>query len=143
MASSSAYTCSPVETSRLTKNVWSSGPDDGVPLLLLHGNLTTGGYWRYVAEALGDDVRVIAPDLRGFGRTEAAPVDATRGLGDMADDVHDLLSTLGLAGQRRVNAAGWSMGAGVLQQLMLEHPEDVASVTLIATVAPRVRRHQG
>ncbi|GAB3066763.1 alpha/beta hydrolase [Intrasporangium mesophilum] len=132
----SAFTCSMVETSRLRQNVWASGPDDGVPLLLLHGNLTTGGFWRYVAAELGDDVRVIAPDLRGFGRTDAVPVDATRGLGDMVEDVHALLDILGLAGLRSVNAVGWSMGAGVVEQLMLEHPDDLASVTLVAPLSP-------
>jgi pimeloyl-ACP methyl ester carboxylesterase len=99
-----------VQTPRLAMNVWTSGPEDGRPLLLIHGNITTGGYWRYVADLLPDDVRVIAPDMRAFGRTEAKPVDATRGLGDMVDDVHGLLETLGLAGRGDLVAAGWSMG---------------------------------
>src|SRR6478672_7540629 len=110
MTTSSApagFTCSRVPTSRLTQNVWTAGPEDGRPVLLVHGNLTTGGFWAYVAAELPDDVRVIAPDLRGFGLTDAEPIDATRGLGDMADDVHALLETLGLAGERRVTAAGW------------------------------------
>src|SRR6476646_9243896 len=135
----SSFTCSLVETSRLTTNVWSSGPDDGLPILLVLGNLSTGGYWRYVADALGelaDDVRVIAPDLRGFGRTEALPIDATRGLGDMVEDVHALLATLGLADESRVIAAGWSMGAGVLEPLMVEHPDDLAGVVLVAPLSP-------
>jgi pimeloyl-ACP methyl ester carboxylesterase len=134
-----SFTCTLVETSRLATNVWSSGPEDGVPILLVHGNLSTGGYWRYVAEALGelaDDVRVIAPDLRGFGRTEALPIDATRGLGDMVEDVHALLDALGLADECRVIAAGWSMGAGVLEQLMVEHPDDLAGVVLVAPLSP-------
>jgi pimeloyl-ACP methyl ester carboxylesterase len=117
-------------------NVWTSGPEDGVPLLLVHGNLTTGGFWKYVAAELPDDVRVIAPDLRGFGLTDPEPVDATRGLGDMVDDVHALLDTLGLTGTGRVNAAGWSMGAGVLEQYLLDHPGDLGSVTLVAPLSP-------
>lgn len=125
-----------VTTPRLTMNVWTGGPEDGAPVLLVHGNLTTGGFWRYVAAELPEDVRVIAPDLRGFGGTDALPIDATRGLGDSVDDVHALLEVLGLAGQSRVHAAGWSMGGGVLQQLMLEHPDDLASVTLIAPLSP-------
>ena len=82
-----------LDTPRLRQHVWASGPDDGRPLLLVHGNITTGGFWRYVAERLPADVRVIAPDLRSFGLTEPKPVDATRGLRDMADDVHDLRGT--------------------------------------------------
>ncbi|EWT02390.1 alpha/beta hydrolase [Intrasporangium oryzae NRRL B-24470] len=136
MTPSSPFTCSIVETPRLAVNVWTSGPEDGVPLLLVHGNLTTGGFWTYVAAELPDDVRVIAPDLRGFGLTDPAPVDATRGLGDMVDDVHALLETLGLAGRAVVNAVGWSMGGGVLEQLMIEHPDDLASVTLVAPLSP-------
>jgi pimeloyl-ACP methyl ester carboxylesterase len=125
-----------VDTPRLAMNVWTSGPEDGRPVLLVHGNITTGGYWRYVADLLPDDVRVIAPDMRSFGRTEQKPVDATRGLGDMADDVHGLLETLGLTGRGDIVAAGWSMGGGVLQQYLLEHPGDLGAVVLVAPVSP-------
>ena len=130
------FTPTRIDTPRLVQNVWTSGPEDGTPVLLVHGNITTGGFWKYVAEALPDDVRVIAPDLRGFGQTDAKPIDATRGLGDMADDVHALLETLGLTGGARVHAAGWSMGGGVLQQYLLDHPGDLASVTFVAPVSP-------
>jgi pimeloyl-ACP methyl ester carboxylesterase len=125
-----------VFTDRLETHVWTSGPDDGVPLVLVHGNLVSGGWWRYVAEHLPGDVRVIAPDLRGFGQTEPKPIDATRGLGDMADDVRSLLVTLGLADRGTVNAAGWSMGGGVLWQYLLSYPDDLASVTMIAPIPP-------
>jgi pimeloyl-ACP methyl ester carboxylesterase len=130
------WASSPVRTDRLDTHVWTSGPDDGVPLLLVHGNLVSGGWWRYVADRLPDDVRVIAPDLRGFGRTEAKPIDATRGLGDMVDDVRSLLVTLGLTGAARVNAGGWSMGGGVLWQYALTYPDDLASLTVIAPLSP-------
>src|SRR3954462_2046910 len=125
-----------VDTARLRQHVWTSGPDDGRPLLLVHGNITTGGFWRYVAERLPPDVRGIAPDLRSFGRTEPKPVDATRGLRDMADDLHDLVTTLGLSGRRDVHAAGWSMGGGVLQQYLVDHARDLASLILIAPLSP-------
>jgi pimeloyl-ACP methyl ester carboxylesterase len=51
-----------VTTDRLEMHVWVSGPADGVPLLLVHGNMVTGGWWRYVARHLPGDVRVIAPE---------------------------------------------------------------------------------
>jgi pimeloyl-ACP methyl ester carboxylesterase len=130
------FSRSTVSTTRLETSVWTSGPEDGVPLLLVHGNLVSGGWWKYVAEALPDDVRVVAPDLRGFGRTERKPVDATGGLGDMVEDVRSLLVALGLADRGTVNAAGWSMGGGVLMQYLLAHPGDLASVTLVAPISP-------
>lgn len=125
-----------VQTPRLAMNVWTSGPEDGRPVLLVHGNITTGGYWRYVADLLPDDVRVIAPDMRSFGRTEQKPIDATRGLADMADDVHSLLESLGLTGRGDLVAAGWSMGGGVLQQYILDHPGDLEAVVLVAPISP-------
>lgn len=136
MPNTHEFSCSRIETPRLTMNVWTSGPEDGVPLLLVHGNLTTGGFWKYVAAELPADVRVIAPDLRGFGLTDPEPIDATRGLGDMVDDVHGLLETMGLTGTGKVNAAGWSMGGGVLEQYLLDHPGDLGAVTLIAPLSP-------
>ena len=125
-----------VSTDRLDTHVWTAGPEDGVPLLLVHGNLVSGGWWRYVVASLPDDVRVIAPDLRGFGRSEAKPIDATRGLGDMVDDVRSLLVALGWADRQVVNAAGWSMGGGVLWQYAVAYPDDLASMTMIAPISP-------
>lgn len=124
-----------IKTRRLDLNVWTCGPDDGTPVLLVHGNLTTGGFWKYVAEQLPRDVRVIAPDMRGFGRTERKRIDATRGLGQMVDDIRSLLETLDLLGGG-VHAAGWSMGGGILQQYLLTYPEDLASITLVAPLSP-------
>src|SRR3982751_3571246 len=125
-----------VSTDRLDTHVWTAGPEDGMPLLLVHGNLVSGGWWRYVAASLPEDVRVIAPDLRGFGRSEAKPIDATRGLGDMVDDVRSLLVALGWANHGMVNAAGWSMGGGVLWQYAVAYPDDLPSMTMIAPVSP-------
>jgi pimeloyl-ACP methyl ester carboxylesterase len=132
----SDFTRTTVPTDRLQTSVWTSGPEDGVPLLLVHGNLVSGGWWKYVAELLPEDVRVVAPDLRGYGRTQPLPVDATRGLGDMVDDLRSLLEALGLSDTGQVNAAGWSMGSGVLMQYLLAHPDDLASLTLVAPLSP-------
>lgn len=130
------FTSEVVQTPRLATNVWTSGPKDGRPVLLVHGNLTTGGFWRYVAQLLPDEVRVIAPDLRGFGLTERLGTDATRGLGDMVDDVRGLVETLGLSGAGSLVAAGWSMGGGVLEQYLKTYPGDLGAVVLVAPLSP-------
>ena len=41
-----------------------------------------------------------------------------------------------LRGAARVRAVGWSMGGGILQPLLLGHPEDLASLLLVAPVSP-------
>jgi pimeloyl-ACP methyl ester carboxylesterase len=125
-----------VETDRTRTHCFVAGPEDGVPILLLHGNLTTGRFWQGVADGMPGGYRVVAPDLRGFGRTERKPIDATRGLRDWSDDVHALVEALGWAGGGRVHAAGWSTGGGVLQQYAIDHGEELASLCLVAPLSP-------
>ncbi len=126
-----------VDTARISSNCWVDGPEDGEPLLLVHGNITTGRFWKAVAESLPKGrFRVVAPDLRGFGRTQRLEIDATRGLRDWSDDLRALVEALGWADGRRVHAAGWSMGGGILQQYELDHGGDLASLTLIAPLSP-------
>ena len=43
----------------------------GAPLLLLHGSASAAVMWSPVIDALKSRFRVIAPDLIGYGRTEA------------------------------------------------------------------------
>jgi haloalkane dehalogenase len=45
---------------------------DGPPLLLLHGNPTSSFLYRDVIAGLRDRFRCVAPDLPGFGRSQAA-----------------------------------------------------------------------
>jgi len=123
-------------TRRVRTHCWVAGPEDGVPLLLVHGNLTTGRFFQSVANELGSQFRIVAPDLRAFGRTEPLAVDASRGLRDWSDDLRSLLETLGWADARRVHAAGWSMGGGILQQYEIDHAADLASLSLIAPLSP-------
>jgi pimeloyl-ACP methyl ester carboxylesterase len=125
-----------VDTPRLRTHCWVSGPESGEPILLVHGNITTGRYFERLAQHLGPRFRVVAPDLRGFGRTEALPIDATRGLRDWTDDVHALVVALGWGGARRVHLAGWSIGGAILQQYEIDYAEDVATLTLLAPMSP-------
>jgi pimeloyl-ACP methyl ester carboxylesterase len=125
-----------VETSRIRTHCFVSGPDDGVPVLLVHGNITTGRFWQGVADGFPGGYRLVAPDLRTFGRTERKPVDATRGLRDWSDDLHALVEALGWAGGGRIHLAGWSNGGGVVQQYAIDHGDQLASIALVAPLAP-------
>jgi pimeloyl-ACP methyl ester carboxylesterase len=126
-----------LDTPRLRTHCWAWGPEDGARVLAVHGNLVTGRFFKGVAEALGGGWRVVAPDLRAFGRTERRPVDATRGLRDWSDDVHAAVEALGWADGARVHVMGWSLGGGVAMRYLIDHPGEVASLTLIAPISPR------
>ncbi len=123
-----------LETPRLRANILErEGASDGTVVVFIHGNVSSSLFWQPLMLDLPDNIRPIAVDLRGFGDSETAPVDATRGLRDFSDDVLAVLDELGIASAHFV---GWSMGAGVVMQVMLDRPDVVASVTLSAPVSP-------
>lgn len=122
-----------VVTDRLTVNHAEIEGRTGEPVVLVHGNVSSGVFWHPTMAALPDRYRPLAPDLRGFGRTEALPVDATRGLRDHSEDLLSYLRALGLG---PVHLVGWSMGGGVVLQLLRDHPELVRSLTLVNPVSP-------
>ncbi len=121
-----------VQTDRLALQVHESGPEDGVPVGLIHGNLSTGRFYEHLFADAPERYRLIAPDMRGFGDTERVPIDATRGLRDWADDTHALLRALGI--DAAPHLAGWSTGGAAIAHYAMEHP--VASLTFIDPVSP-------
>ena len=82
-----------VDTGRLRMHFIESGPEDGIPVVLLHGNLSTGRFFEQLMPSAPDDYRLIAPDMRGFGDSEHKPLDDAR-LRDWADDTHALMQAL-------------------------------------------------
>jgi pimeloyl-ACP methyl ester carboxylesterase len=125
-----------IETPRLSVNILErDGDDPATPaertVVLVHGNVSSSLFWQEIMQDLPSDLRVIAIDLRGFGGTEHAPVDATRGVRDFSDDVHATLDALGID---TAHLVGWSMGGGVVMQYALDHP--VLSLTLQSPVSP-------
>lgn len=121
-----------VPTDRLDVHVYEAGPEDGVPVVLVQGNLSTGRFFEELMAGAPSRYRLLAPDMRGFGRTQRLPIDATRGLGDWADDVHALVRALGI--ERPVHLAGWSTGGAAVATYAQDRP--VASLTLIDPVSP-------
>lgn len=122
-----------VSTDRIRMHLLEAGPDTGTPLVLVHGNLSTGRFYEHLMPGLAAaGYRVLAPDMRSFGRSEPAPLDATRGLDDWADDVAALLRAVGVTTPPHL--VGWSTGGGAIARYALTRP--VASLTLIDPVGP-------
>jgi pimeloyl-ACP methyl ester carboxylesterase len=120
-------------TTRLQQNVYFSGKEDGIPVIFLHGNFASALYWEENMLALPPGYRGIAPDLRGYGWTEDKPVDSTRGLRDLSEDLASLLDALKI---ETTHLVGWSMGGGVLYRFIADHPGRVLTITLICPVSP-------
>ena len=119
-------------TDRLEMRYIESGPADGIPVVMIHGNLATGRFFEHVMPGAPDEYRFIAPDMRGFGDTERVPIDGARGLRDWADDTFSLVRKLGIT--RPAHLVGWSTGGAAIAN----YAEDraVASLTFIDPVSP-------
>ena len=102
------------------------GPRDGEPVVLIHGGFsnieaqwTTPG----VIDALDDEYRVIALDLRGHGKSDK-PHDPDAYGNMMAVDVIRLLDHLAID---RAHIVGYSMGGAITYRLVADYPDRVIS----------------
>jgi len=99
----------------------------GPPVVLLHGLGADHTMWNGVIPLLSGRFRVLAPDLRGHGRSPA-PTTARYGFEDLAGD---LLAFLDAKGVPSAHLVGLSAGAMLALKLGLDRPERVRSVTLV------------
>lgn len=111
-----------------------AGPGRGPVVLAVHGITASYRSWVVVARALGPDVTVLAPDLRGRGRSNTLP--GPFGLAAHVDDLVAVLDHLvpapaGGPGAAPVVVAGHSMGAYVAARLAAAHPDRVSGVVLV------------
>ena len=98
----------------------------GPVALLLHGFLHSSWTWRAQIEELARDHRVLAPDLPGFGRTDADHADHS--LAGLADSVRALLRRLGV--RRLALCAGNSLGGALACALALDPALQVERLAL-------------
>ncbi|CAN5258121.1 alpha/beta hydrolase [soil metagenome] len=106
----------------------------GQPVLLLHGFPQHWWEWRSVIPGLAEHYRVICPDLRGSGWTDAPTTGYTRD--QLLADVVALLDELELD---RVHLIGHDWGALVGFQLCLTHPDRVQDYLALAVPHPYSR----
>ncbi len=104
---------------------------NGTPLVLIHGYPLNRMIWEAQWEGLADRVRVIAPDLRGFGESEM--VAGTTEVSTYADDVREFLDALGV--NQPAIIAGLSMGGYVALAYLRRYPAHVAALILANTKA--------
>ena len=102
----------------------------GEPVLLIHGFPLDRRIWQAQVPALAERFRVVAPDLRGHGRTP--PDDDTSSLDDFAADLFHLMDRLGAA---TFGAAGHSMGGYILLAMHRLAPQRLTRLALVTTRA--------
>jgi pimeloyl-ACP methyl ester carboxylesterase/aryl carrier-like protein/LPS sulfotransferase NodH len=110
------------------------GPETGQPVLCLHGVLNQGAIWDAIAPTLvAQGYRVIAPDLRGHGKSAHVGPEGNYQLLDHLGDVDALVQQLGL---QTFPVVGHSMGAVIAASFASARPERIQSLTLVEPVVP-------
>lgn len=122
-----------IDTPRIKMHVLFSGPENGAPVVFIHGNASSSTFWEETMLKLPKEFRGIALDLRGYGDTEDRLIDATRGLMDWADDVLGLVRTLNLG---KYHLVGHSLGGMLLFTLIGEDSANILSATLVDPGSP-------
>lgn len=111
-----------VQAGELRMHVVEAGPPEGDPVLVLHGWPQHWYEWRHQIPALAAaGYRVIVPDLRGFGRSEAPPRGYDKE--NMATDVLNLMDALGLE-RVRLLAHDWGGWIGFI--ICVRAPERIS-----------------
>jgi pimeloyl-ACP methyl ester carboxylesterase len=111
---------------------------EGAPLLLIAGNGMDHTAFRDQVPSFAQHFRCITYDLRGIGKSDVPEAGYT--VPDMARDALALLSALGFSG---AHVAGYSLGGAIGQQMAIDAPERVKSLSLYSTfshVEPYLRR---
>ncbi|MGA8302628.1 MAG: alpha/beta fold hydrolase [Thermoplasmata archaeon] len=103
----------------------------GPALVLLHGVGLSHTLWNEVVPGLSAEFRVIAPDLRGHGRTPSPP-GSRYTFAELEGDV------LGLLDEKAIDASylvGLSGGAELALRIALDHPDRVRGLVMISGAA--------
>ena len=119
------------EAAGITTNYLTAG--DGKPVLLLHGSgpgVTAYANWRLTIPALSQHLRVIAPDLVGFGFTER-PESVSYDMDTWVGQAIGLLDALDI---ERAHLVGNSFGGALALALASRHPDRVERLVLLGSV---------
>ena len=105
---------------------------DAPTVVLLHAFPLHSGMWSPQVDALAPRFRVIAPELKGFGSSDAPEEPSSYSVAGWADDVAAMLAALGLGS---VVVVGLSMGGYVAFSLLERHRGLVSALVLADTRA--------
>ncbi len=100
----------------------------GEPLLMIMGTGNDHTMWGGQLPAFSKEFQCILYDNRGTGKSSKPETGYSSG--SMADDAAGLLGALGIAS---AHVAGYSLGSVIAQELAIEHPGKVRSLSLYST----------
>ncbi len=97
-------------------------------VLFIHGNSESGRAWDRWVPAFARDFRLLRPDLRGFGHSQAMPEDHAWSLDQFADD---LVRALDAAQVQRCHVVGAKIGGLLALHLAATHGDRLLSLSVV------------
>ena len=122
-----------IQTPNLTLKALIWGPDDGIPVLAIHGWLDNAASFSIVSEFL-PGIRLVALDLPGHGHSDHRPRGASYHVVDYAVDI---VASANALGWQRFALLGHSMGAALSTLVASIIPERITALALIDNLGPR------
>lgn len=121
-----------IDVGHITLNLHEGG--EGPPLILLHGYPQNALCWSRVAPAFAAEFRTLAPDLRGYGRSDAPPDDADHRAYSKRAMAEDILRLMDVLGIERAAILGHDRGGRVAYRFALDHPDRLERIGIIEIV---------
>ena len=123
-----------VVTNGIRLEVARAGPEGGPPTILLHGFPEDWSCWRrQIGPLAGAGLDVLAPDQRGYGRSDKPPGVAAYSLDTLADDVLGLIES---TGRPSASLVGHDWGGVVAWWVAIRHPERVDRLAIVNAPHP-------
>jgi len=95
-------------------------------LILVHGNLSSGVYYKPLIERLPETIHTFAIDMRGFG--DSTYENQVMSLKDLADDLALFMNEMKID---KADVVGWSLGGGVVMEFAANYPKRINKLVLI------------
>jgi len=125
-----------VEAGNITFSVHEAGPQDGLPLLMLHGWPELAFSWAPMVDTLTKaGCRLIMPDIKGFGGTTKPDEPSEYTMTKIAEDYRHLIGALGL---EKVVIVGHDWGGAIAWPLAQRIDDLALGVAVYCTPYPAV-----
>jgi pimeloyl-ACP methyl ester carboxylesterase len=119
----------------ISMNVVLAGPEDAPPVILMHGFPESHRTWREIAVRLDDSLRLVMPDLRGFGET-----DRPQDVADYATDtlIADMFALADALGIDRFALVGHDWGGAIAWAAALRGNPRISRLAIINSPHPLI-----